>query len=121
MATEILSSLLQSSSGRDAVYRLVSYSSLMVSGIGEKLISSPSQWTMALERLSTALSDFRVMKRLGDDLSMAMHTKRYGLGRQVSFSFVVPRPRVSIDRFEVGLQSVQITRTDLSLYIVLSA
>ena len=84
MVVSVLSSLLQSCSGRYAIYRMVSNASLALCGLGEKLSARPSAWIELLERFSKSLGDFGVMLRLGDDLGMALHTKQYGWGRHVS-------------------------------------
>jgi hypothetical protein len=84
MAVDVLCSLLQSCNGRYAIYRMVSNSTLALSGLGEKLSNGQTAWIELLERFSKALGDFGVMLRLGDDLGMVLHTKQYGWGRHVS-------------------------------------
>ncbi|XP_022081733.1 peroxisomal membrane protein 11C-like [Acanthaster planci] len=69
--------LLQTYGGRDKVMRIISYGSLLLSG----LVKSPSK-SKKLLTIFTELSGCRTILRLFDDLPMLGYSLSYGLGAQ---------------------------------------
>ena len=77
--------LLETYRGHDQALSLIGYSLKMCSGI--KSNKNP-EFSASLDKLSSEISNARVILRLVDDFSMLGYTITYGLGKQVLFKGV---------------------------------